>query len=211
MGRLNVFPIPKINMMKTYLNPFISPFNKATFKSFILPLFIIIISLPAFSQELAIVKSTYQQTAVVTSWSESLRNSEGGAANWINLSRNTGYTIKNATEKGMEVMENSFRVCLDNRRAVINWTSYQDLNTNFYVIERSANGQPFKEIAQVFTSPDSSAKFDYQYFDKLTNDIKGTIYYRIKIIDANNQPVYSPAQLASSNKTYENLLVTIKS
>lgn len=197
--------------MKTYQNSNHSKFKSAVLRSVVLPLFIIIISLPAYSQELAIVKSTFQHIASVTSWSESLKNSEGGAANWLNLSRNNIYTQKIVTEKNMEIVESSFKVALDNRRAVINWTSFQDLNTNFYVIERSVNGQPFKEIAQVFTSPDSSAKFDYQYFDKLANDIKGTIYYRIKILDANNQPVYTAAQLASSNKTYENLLVTLKS
>ncbi|HTE26806.1 hypothetical protein [Flavitalea sp.] len=197
--------------MKTYQRPGTSNSVVSTLKKIILPVFIIIISLPAFSQELAIVKSSYQHIASLTTWSETIKTNEGGAANWINLSRNNGYAQKITTEKNMEIIENSFKTCLDNRRAVINWTSYQDLNTNFYVIERSVNGQPFKEVAQIFTSPDSTAKFDYQYFDKLQEDIKGTIYYRIKIIDANDQPVYTPAQLASSNKTYENLLVSLKS
>jgi hypothetical protein len=179
-------------------------------KKITLSVFIIIISLPAFSQELAIVKSSYQHIAGLTSWSETIKANEGGAANWINLSRSNSFAQKVTTEKNMEIVESSFKVCLDNRRAVINWTSYQDLNTNFYVIERSVNGQPFKEVAQIFTSPDSTAKFDYQYFDKLGTDIKGTIYYRLKTLDANEQPVYTPVQLASSNKTYENLLVSLK-
>src|SRR5687768_9054089 len=140
--------------MKTYQNPANSKSKSTVLRSVVLPVFIIIISLPAFSQELAIVKSTYQHTASLTSWSETIKSNEGGAANWINLSRNNGYAQKITTEKNMEIVENSFKACLDNRRAVLNWTSYQDLNTNFYVIERSVNGQPFKEIAQVFTSPD---------------------------------------------------------
>ena len=197
--------------MKTYQRPGTRNTIASALKKIILPALIIIISLPAFSQELAIVKSTYQHISSLTSWSETIKSNEGGAANWMNLSRNTGSAQKINTEKNMDIVENSFKVCLDNRRAVINWTSYQDLNTNFYVIERSVNGQPFKEVAQVFTSPDSTAKFDYQYFDKLQADIKGSIYYRIKIIDANDQPVYTPVQLASSNKTYENLLVSLKS
>jgi hypothetical protein len=197
--------------MKTYHRPGTSNSTKSTLKKIILPVLIIIISLPAFSQELAIVKSTYQHIASLTTWSETIKSNEGGAANWISLAGNNNYAQKMSTEKNMEIVENSFKACLDNRRAVINWTSYQDLNTKFYVIERSVNGQPFKEVAQVFTSPDSSAKFDYQYFDKLNSDIKGVIYYRIKIIDANEQPVYTPVQLASSNKTYENLLVSLKS
>ena len=197
--------------MKTYQRPGTRNTIASALKKIILPALIIIISLPAFSQELAIVKSTYQHISSLTSWSETIKSNEGGAANWMNLSRNNGSAQKINTEKNMDIVENSFKVCLDNRRAVINWTSYQDLNTNFYVIERSVNGQPFKEIAQVFTSPDSTAKFDYQYFDKLNADIKGAIYYRIKIIAANDQPVYTPVQLASSNKTYENLLVSLKS
>ncbi|RYY60543.1 MAG: hypothetical protein EOO05_09580 [Chitinophagaceae bacterium] len=197
--------------MKTYHRPGTTNSVTSTLKKIILPAFIIIISLPAFSQELAIVKSSYQHIASVTSWSETIKTNEGGAANWLSLTRNNGYTQKVATEKNMDIVENSFKVCLDNRRAVINWSSYQDLNTNFYVIERSVNGQPFKEVAQIFTSPDSTAKFDYQYFDKLTTDIKGTIFYRIKILDGNEQAVYTPVQLASSNKSYENLLVSLKS
>ncbi|MHA4843743.1 hypothetical protein ACX0G7_06255 [Flavitalea antarctica] len=179
-------------------------------KKITLSVFIIIISLPAFSQELAIVKSGYQHIAAVASWSETIKTNEGGAANWMNLSRNNGSGQKVTMEKNMEIVDSSFKVCLHNRRAVINWTSYQDVNTNFYVIERSVNGQPFREVAKVFTSPDSTAKFDYQYFDNLSADIKGAIYYRIKILDANEQPVYTPVQLASSNKTYENLFVSLK-
>jgi hypothetical protein len=196
--------------MKTYLSPGTSNSAALSLKKVFLPLFIIIISLPAFSQELAIVKSSFQHIQSVASWSETVKTSEGGAANWINLSGNNSYAQKMNTEKNMEVVEGSFKVCLDNRRAVINWTSYQDLTTNFYVIERSVNGQPFKEVVQIFTSPDSTAKFDYQYFDKLAADIKGNIYYRLRILDANEQPVFTAAQLASSNKSYENLLVSLK-
>ena len=196
--------------MQTYQSPGTIKSTASTLKNILLPLFIIIISLPAFSQELAIVKSSYQHIASVATWSETIRNNEGGAANWVSLTRNNGFGQRINTEKNMDVVEGSFTACLDNRRAVLTWTTFQDLTTNFYVIERSINGQPFKEIAQIFTSPDSTAKFDYQYFDKLTNDIKGTIYYRLKVTDPNNQPVYTPVQLASSNKTYENLLVSLK-
>jgi len=195
--------------MQPYQSP-IKRISAALKLKVILPLFIIIISLPAFSQELAIVKSNFQQTATVATWGETIKNNEGGAANWVSLTRNNSSAPKINTEKNMDILEGSFTACLDNRRAVLNWSSFQDLSTNFYVIERSINGQPFKEVAQIFTSPDSTAKFDYQYFDKLSNDIKGTIYYRLKVTDANNQPVYTPVQLASSNKTYENLLVSLK-
>lgn len=196
--------------MKTYQAPGISNSVAKTIKTIFLPLFIIIISLPAFSQELAIVKSSYQHIPSVSSWSETVRKSEGGASVWMNLSSSNNFTQKLSLEKNMELVENSFKVALDNRRSVINWTSFQDLHTNFYIIERSVNGQPFKEIAQVFTSPDSTAKFEYQYFDKLSADIKGAIYYRLKTIDLNEAIVYSPSQLASSNRSYENLLVSLK-
>jgi hypothetical protein len=185
--------------------------SRTSVKKILLPVLIFIISLPAFSQELAIVKSSYQHIISVASWTESLKNAEGGASNYMSLTRNSNaYAPKVSTEKNLEVIEGSFKAALDNRRAVINWTSFQDLVTNSYVIERSVNGQPFKEIAQIFTSPEVNAKFDYQYFDRLSSDIKGTIYYRLKVTDTNNQPVYSTVQLASSNKSYENLLVSLK-
>jgi hypothetical protein len=194
--------------MKTYQNP--GSVKRLVSKKLLLPILIIILSLPVYSQELAIVKSSFRHTASLTPWTDVVNNNEGGAINWTKLARNNSYAHKLATEKNMEVLESSLSVCLDNRKAVINWTSYQDINTTFYVIERSVNGQPFTEIAQIFTSPDSTAKFDYQYFDKLTPDIRGAIYYRLKIVDQNEQPVYTPAQLASSNKSYENLMVSLK-
>lgn len=193
--------------MKTYQSPGSFAF---AIRTVILPLLIIIIYIPGYSQELAIVKSSFQSATTSTSWTDAIRNSEGSATHWMTLLRSNNNVQTVQTEKQMEVIESSFSVSLDNRRSVINWSSIQDINTSFYIIERSANGQPFKEIAQIFTSPDSAAKFDYQYFDKLTNDIKGSIYYRLKIIDANNKAIYSPVQLASSNKSYENLLVSLK-
>ncbi len=196
--------------MKSYqkTKPYLLLFFTA--RKLLLPVLIIILSLPVYSQELAIVKSSFQHKASLTPWTDAVNNAEGGNINWTKLARTNGNAHRLATEKNMEVLENSLNVCLDNRKAVINWTSYQDINTVFYVIERSVNGQPFKEIAQIFTSPDSTAKFDYQYFDKLTQDIRGTIYYRLKIVGENQQPVYTAAQLASSNKSYENLMVALK-
>lgn len=196
--------------MKTYQSSGLNTNAVSILKKIVLPILIIIISFPSFSQELAIVKSSYQHITSLTSWTETIKNNEGGAANWASLSRGYAYTQKVVTEQNTDLIENSFKVCLDNRKAVINWSSYQDLKTNFYIIERSFNGQPFKEIAQVFTSPDSASKFEYQYFDKLTADTKGTIYYRLKVTDANGQPYCTTAQLASSNKTYENLLASLK-
>src|ERR1041384_6506548 len=117
--------------MKTYPSPGISKSVAKTIRTVILPLFIIIISLPAFSQELAIVKSSFQHIPSVSTWSESIRKSEGGASVWMNLSSSNTFTQKLALEKNMEVVENSFKVALDNRRGVINWTTFQDLQTNF--------------------------------------------------------------------------------
>ncbi len=193
--------------MKTFQSP--GSFA-STVRIFLLPLFIIIIYIPGFSQELAIVKSAYQPAPIATPWADAIKNTESTTTHWMTLLRKNNNIQKVLTEKKMEVIENSFSVSLDNRRSVINWSSYQDLNTSFYIIERSANGQPFKEIAQVFTSPASTSKFDYQYFDKLSSDIRGAIYYRLKILDENNQAVYSPVQLASSDKAYENLMVSLK-
>ncbi|RYY16357.1 MAG: hypothetical protein EOO04_27085 [Chitinophagaceae bacterium] len=196
--------------MKTYQNPGSVKRLVSKSKKLLLPILIIILSLPVYSQELAIVKSSFQHTATLTPWTEAVKNKEGGIIDWTKLARNNSYAHRLITEKNMDVLENSLNVCLDNRKAVINWSSYQDINTTFYVIERSVNGQSFKEIAQIFTSPDATAKFDYQYFDKLTPDVRGAIYYRLKIVDQNSQPVYTPAQLASSNKSYENLMVSLK-
>jgi hypothetical protein len=199
--------------MKTYQSPGITTtiFKKfSDYHKILLPLIIIIISLPVYSQELAVVKSAFQNNTTVLSWNEVLKNTEGGASNWMALINTNNSTNKNAVEKSNDFVFTSFKVCLDNRKAVVNWSSFQDLNTDYYVIERSVNGQPFKEVAKIFTSPDSSAKFDYQYHDKLGNDIKGNIYFRLKIVDTNEQAVYSMVQLASSNKSYENLLMASK-
>ncbi|MET0300809.1 MAG: hypothetical protein ABW036_13645 [Flavitalea sp.] len=195
--------------MKTYQSPgSVNSTVSIIRKNFFL-LAAILISSAASSQELAIVKSPYNPVSQA-SLSETVKGTEGGAANYMSVSK-VNANGKVATEKNMEIFENTFNVCLDNRKAVINWMSFQDLNTNFYIIERSVGGAPFKEVAQVFTSPDSTSKFEYQYFDKLGAEIKGAIYYRLKIIGADEMPVYTPIQLASSNKTYENLLVSIKS
>ena len=62
-------------------------------------------------------------------------------------------------------------------------------NTAYYLVERSVDGNEFKQIALVFTGENPEFT-SYQYKDKSITSASGTVYYRIILV--NDQKVITP-------------------
>ena len=77
-------------------------------------------------------------------------------------------------------------------RTLLEWTTTQEIKTNYFVVERSADGQSFDEITTIPAAnpADPSTDNTYQATDSLP--LPGTDYYRIKEVDQNGQATYSP-------------------
>ncbi|MBI5370419.1 MAG: hypothetical protein HZA79_00180 [Sphingobacteriales bacterium] len=76
-----------------------------------------------------------------------------------------------------------------NGKTVVNWATAQEINTEYYLVEKSSNGIDYSEIARVKAAGNSNQENHYSYTDKMNSS--ASAYYRIRQVDADNKYTYS--------------------
>ena len=71
----------------------------------------------------------------------------------------------------------------------ISWSTSQELNSNYFSLERSSDGRNFAAIAQVAAAGYSAVTQTYAYTDN--SPVNGVNYYRLKVVDKDNSSKYS--------------------
>jgi hypothetical protein len=74
--------------------------------------------------------------------------------------------------------------------ANINWTTENEINTDHYTVERSADGRTFTAMADVNSNTAASLQHAYNWTD--ATPLPGTSYYRLKIAGGASVTSYSP-------------------
>ena len=89
-------------------------------------------------------------------------------------------------------------------RAKIEWHAEQDLDTDFYVVERSTNGIIFEDI-QTVNSKESTSEVTYHLYDE--QPFSPISYYRLKIIGDDGQVYYTNVVSVSFEQSLQNVMV----
>jgi hypothetical protein len=79
-----------------------------------------------------------------------------------------------------------FNAKYNKETAVLTWTTEQEITFSHFIVEKSLNGVDFKETAVVFAKDDGATVKEYSYTDDLSAN-KGTVYYRLKMVDGSQQ------------------------
>ena len=87
------------------------------------------------------------------------------------------------------VLTNLSAVKLGQSQVKIGWTTAQELNTQTFVVERSANGTSWQQVAALPAAGNSNTPLNYSVTD--TDPVKGNNYYRLKTIDIDGHFEYS--------------------
>ena len=82
----------------------------------------------------------------------------------------------------------SFKGNINNCKVNLNWTSTSEINLKSYEVQSSADGVQFSTVS---TIPASLSSSDHTYSYNHSNTSVGKIYYRLKIIDADNNFKFS--------------------
>ena len=83
----------------------------------------------------------------------------------------------------------SFNATLQNKSVNVNWQTANEINTDYFIVERSANGSSFTALQKIAAKGNSSAMETYS-----TNDLQplqGTSYYRLQQVDKDGKTTYS--------------------
>lgn len=99
----------------------------------------------------------------------------------------------------------NFTTQKNNASVDLNWLTAQEINSQSFVIQRSANGSTWTDIANTSAAGNSSTTKSYSATDK--NPILGFNYYRLKEVGKDGKVYYSDIKKVLFSNTYK-VLVT---
>ena len=88
---------------------------------------------------------------------------------------------------GVELLD--FACFPENRSVALHWRTATERASDFFAIERSADGRTFAEIARIKGAGASTEPTDYTFTDE--NPLSGRNYYRLRQVDFDGRVAYS--------------------
>ena len=117
----------------------------------------------------------------------------GNAAN-SNMTTSGDYIYsgtKVVTASVVPVTFSNFTVGINDIIPVINWSTENELNTKYFVVEKSLDGFFFTEIGRLDASGNSNTSRNYSYNDRESPVLNTPVYYRIAAVDFDNTKNYT--------------------
>ncbi|HMJ67430.1 MAG TPA: T9SS type A sorting domain-containing protein [Cyclobacteriaceae bacterium] len=95
----------------------------------------------------------------------------------------------NITSTPLPIQLLSFDVSLEKSGVVANWRTANEINNDYFTLERSVDGEKFKEAIRV---PGAGTTSDTRYYEAMDNPrTQGIVYYRLKQTDFDGKTSYS--------------------
>jgi len=85
-----------------------------------------------------------------------------------------------------------FQAKLIDKKVALNWSTENEINNDYFTVERSINSQDFSEIGRKNGAGNSSDKLYYSLLDE--NPLIGLSYYRLKQTDTDGKVSYSEVE-----------------
>ncbi|MGH2648074.1 MAG: T9SS type A sorting domain-containing protein, partial [Ginsengibacter sp.] len=75
------------------------------------------------------------------------------------------------------------------KTVTLNWNTEREINTKYFSVEKSFDGTSFVPLASIEAAGNMQSNTNYQYADNTS--LKGTNYYQLKMVDADDRFTYS--------------------
>jgi len=75
----------------------------------------------------------------------------------------------------------NYTASLKNKKVLVDWTTTQEVNSDYFTIERSANGRDYEMIMVISGKGDSNTPTNYEFIDN--DPLPGISYYRLTATD----------------------------
>ncbi len=95
----------------------------------------------------------------------------------------------------------SFTGSLNGKIAQLNWQTSQEINSSYFELQRSNDGNRFEPIATVTAKGFSTIAANYQSNDDLNFYTDKNVFYRLKMVDIDGKFAYSATVLLKTNGT----------
>ena len=126
-------------------------------------------------------------------------------------------TINNTTNSGNAYLFSGLAVILpvnlltftgqaEGSDVLLNWSTAQEQNSDYFQIERSADNKNFTAIGKVTAAHNSTLQTNYSFTD--ANPLTGNNYYRLKMVDIDGSSIYSKIVVVSFGNTNQQVIAT---
>ena len=109
---------------------------------------------------------------------------------------NTAWTLTSSTSP-LPVSLLHFSARNDGEQVLTTWTTASEINNDFFIVERSADGRSFEPIGKVAGAGTSTLRNSYRFYD--THPLNGISYYRLKQTDFDGRYSYSDIAAVERN------------
>jgi len=102
-------------------------------------------------------------------------------------------TLTNITFLPVELID--FTAKPMDQGVMLDWSTASEQDNDYFAIERSFDGQRFKEIGKVAGAGSSYTAVDYNFFDSNPPALASSLYYRLRQVDYDGKFEYSPIEV----------------
>ncbi len=100
------------------------------------------------------------------------------------------YTLRVTACGPLPVTLVAFNGKYNNGLSSLDWQTTQEINNDYFAIQRSTNGKDFTVVGKVTGAGNSSISKSYQFQDPISG--AGYVYYRLRQVDIDGKSVLSP-------------------
>ena len=101
----------------------------------------------------------------------------------------------------------SFTATSDNtNKADLKWITASEMSVSHFSIERSIDGNDFKEIGIVFANGNTSDQMQYNFSDNISSVQVTVIYYRLRSVDIDGKSEFSSTRMIRISKETSNVV-----
>jgi hypothetical protein len=97
-----------------------------------------------------------------------------------------------------------FTATENNGKNILQWVSENEINSDYFSVERSSNGQNFQVIGRVNASGNTTSTVKYTFTD--ASPLTGINYYRLTMVDKDNSSEFSKIVAVSAGR-YQSLSI----
>lgn len=157
----------------------------------------------------------------------------GGAATWNQVINSTNTTFSyTVTQPGdynyvciphqpnmkgvftasnpLPVILTSFKVTNMESKAILNWKTSSEENSDFFSVQKSTTGKEYKQIGQIPAAGNSSVERSYSFVDNTPVDNNQTfVYYMIGIVDKDGKKNYSSTEIFKSRQAGNKMILAM--
>ena len=91
----------------------------------------------------------------------------------------------------LPVLLSSFNARIENNNVILNWTMAGESQTGYFEVEQSSDGFYFSTIGSVLGNNSPALTNTYQFVGNLANNAASVLYYRLRMVDLNQNVTYS--------------------